>query len=138
MKCVEGCCCIVRCILYSSPAHVNLNSAPISSSLITAVFGSSQMKREGSARETKAQKKVCSRWERHVQRARLAPTVPAHIAHLPLQFYFNMISISKSLLAALAFGRDKRTVKEGWKRRNEEENGKKAEQTLSFLSSYCH
>lgn len=42
----------------------------------------------------------------------LAPTGPATTAHLPMQFYFHIISISKSLLVALAFGVKKRRVTE--------------------------
>jgi len=71
------------------------------------------MKRGGGARETAAHNKALSQKERHVQRACLAPRVPANTAHLPLQFYFQIISISKSLLAALAFGWDKSRVGEG-------------------------
>lgn len=60
-----------------------------------------------------AQNRAYSLGERHVQRARLAQTGPANTAHLPLQFYFHIISISKSLLATLAFCSDKRRVREG-------------------------
>lgn len=84
------------------------------------------MKREGRARETAAQNRASSLGERLVQRAHLAPTGPANTAHLPLQFYFHIISISKSRLAALAFALDKSRVSEGLEgRKNKGEGGGK-------------
>lgn len=50
----------------------------------------------------------------------LAPTGPANTAHLPLQFYFHIISISKSCLAALAFASDKRRLRERVEEREEQ------------------
>lgn len=43
------------------------------------------------------------------------PMGPANTAHLLLQFYFHIISISKSCLAALAVALDKRRVGEDMK-----------------------
>lgn len=52
--------------------------------------------------------------ERCVQRTRLDPMDPVNTAHLALQFYFLIISISKSCLAALEFAKDKKErVSEG-------------------------
>lgn len=62
--------------------------------------------------KTTAPKQGSALGERCVQKAALAPMGCRNTAHLPLQFYFHIISISKSLLAALAFDSDKRGAEE--------------------------
>lgn len=99
------------------------------------------VKREGSAGETAAQNRASSLGERRVQRARLAPTGSANTAHLPLQFYFHIISISKSLLAALAFGSDKRRVGEGvegWEKKEVKSGRQSKAMSMHFICWCCH
>lgn len=53
------------------------------------------------------------------------PMGAANTAHLLLQFYFHIISISKSCLAALAVALDKRRVGEGMEERQKRRRKKK-------------
>lgn len=97
------------------------------------------VKREGSVGETAAQNRASSLGERRVQRARLAPTGQANTAHLPLQFYFHIISISKRLLAALAFGSDKRRVGEGVEKEGKSGRQSKAMSMyfICYVTEFC-
>lgn len=118
--CVHG--VTVECVHIWNKLHPNKPQLDLCSS------GSSptDTKREGRARATAAQNRGSSPGERRVQRAHLALAGPANTAHLPLQCYFHMISISKSLLPALAFSLDKRREEGGKKmkeRRREISNG---------------
>lgn len=96
--------------------------------LIFAPVGTLQLTRNGrGARERPRPRAGPPRWGRGAFKGLvLAPTGPANTAHLPLQFYFRIISISKSRLAALAFASDKRRLRErveGWQ--NKGKGGRK-------------
>lgn len=109
--------CVYQClVIHMHPCGPN--SMMISFSLISAPVGVLQLTRKGrEAQERLRPRTGPPRWGRGAfKRACLAPTGRANAAHLPLQFYFHIISISKSCLAALAFASDKSRVREGWKK----------------------
>lgn len=113
-----------------------INSISISFSLISAPRGALQLTWKGRGVPERLRPRTGPpHWgERRVQRARLAPTGSANTAHLKLQFYFHIISISKSLLAALAFGSDKRRVGEGvegWREGKKEVKSRRQSKAMS-------
>lgn len=139
-----GCLCAQMWLLIypCTCAHVwnKLHPNLLQLDLCSSGSSAADVKREGSTGETAAQNRASSLGERRVQRARLAPTGPANTAHLPLQFYFHIISISKSCLAALAFGSDKRRVSEGvegWKKKGKG-GRKRTAMNMHFMCWYCN
>lgn len=125
--------CVCACV-----KHTPFQSASAWSLLLWEL--SSWCEKGGKSWETAAQNRASSLGERCVQRAHLAPVGSANTAHLPLQFYFHIISISKSLLATLAFGLDKRRVSEGvegWKK-GRKGGIKRREMSVYFMRYYRH
>lgn len=114
------------------------NSTTIIFNLISAPVGALQLTRNGrGARERLRPRAGPPRWGRGAFKGLvLAPTGPANTAHLPLQFYFRIISISKRRLAALAFASDKRRLRgrvEGWQNKGKGGRKRRAMRAKHFV-----
>lgn len=116
LACANVAMCLSMACHSHTPAWSKLHDDQFQLDLCPCGSTPADAKGEGSARETTSLNGASSLGERCVQRACLAPTGRANAAHLPLQFYFHIISISKSCLAALAFASDKSRVRKGWKK----------------------